>query len=126
MSCVVRKIKDRQYILLEFGDIVTISELEQGRITLKELVEKSNEYRKALVDMRNASLAVSAIDIHQFISSYVDELPLGCLIALVMQPKYWNIAILAEKSTSNHGIYLKAFENYIYASAWLGTAKRHS
>ncbi len=122
MSIVARKIEDGQYILLEFRDVVSTSELEQSRIILKNIVVKSDGYRKALVDMRKASPTICAVDIHQFISSYGDEVPLGSLIALVMQPKHWNIAIIAEKSAHNHGIYLRVFQNDTRACAWLGIA----
>jgi hypothetical protein len=120
MSFVVSKIEDKRYILLEFENIASASEFEQCRTALMDVVGKSEGYRKALVDMRNASLNIRAVDVHQFISSHGDELPLGCLIALIMRPEDWNTAIFVEKTAHDHGIYLRVFQNDTPACAWLG------
>ena len=120
MAFVMEKIEDRRHVRLEFEGRVTILKLEQDRTVLKSILHESDGYRKALVDMRKAFLAVSTIDFHRFISSYRNELPAGFQIAVIVQPGDWTAATFAENVACNRGIYMRMFRNDLHARAWLG------
>jgi hypothetical protein len=125
MSVVAKMIDEKRYVLLNIDGRVKISDLEQSRTILKSTLHESNGYMKILVDIRNASLAVSTIDIHQFISSHKDELPSGCLIAMIMRPKDWDTAIFAEDVAHNRSIHLRVFRNDIHSYDWLGISDKY-
>ncbi len=120
MSFVAEKVDDKRYLLIDFEGDSTISELEESRASIKNILQESKKFREILVDMQKASLAVSTNDIHQFISSHRDELPPGCLIAVIVHPKDWDTALFAETVAYNRGIYMRVFQNNIHAYAWLG------
>jgi hypothetical protein len=120
MSFVAKKVKEKQCVLLTFKGDVTIWELEESRAAIKNILQEAREYKKILVDMQKASLAVSTINIHQFVSSHVDELPPGCLIAVIVHPNDWATAIFAENVAFNRRVYLRAFRDDLHAYAWLG------
>jgi len=120
MSFVAEKVDEKRYVLLDFECSVTISELEQSRTAIKGLLRESSGYRKILVDMRKVSLAVSTIDVHRFVASHKDELPAGCLIAVIVDPKDWEIAIFSENVAHMRGVYLRAFRDALQARNWLG------
>ena len=120
MPFIVEKVEDEQYVSLEFTDILTISMLEQSRSALKVILSSPHAYRKILVDMQKVVLAVRDYDILQFVSSHKDELPAGCLIAVIVQPRDWDTAIFAETVAHNRGIYMRVFRNELHARAWLG------
>jgi hypothetical protein len=120
MSFVVKKEDEKRYVLLDFEGDVTISELEQSRAAIKNVFKESKVLKEILVDMQKASLAVSTTEIHQFVSSHRDELPPGCLIAVIVHPNDWATALFAETVAYNQGIYMRVFENELHAHAWLG------
>ncbi|HET6489120.1 MAG TPA: hypothetical protein VFG28_05105 [Syntrophales bacterium] len=125
MSFVVQKKDEKRYALLAFKGGVTISELEESRRALKDIALASNGYRKIIVDMQEASLAASTLDIHQFFASNKVEPPTACLIAVVVNPNNWADALFAENVARNHGICLRVFRNDFHARAWLGISDSH-
>jgi hypothetical protein len=120
MPFIVEKVEDEQYVSLEFTDILTLSILEQSRSALKVILYSCNAYRKVLVNMQKIVVAVRDYDIRQFVSSHKDELPAGCLIAVIVHPRDWETAIFAETVAHNRGIYMRVFRNELHARAWLG------
>jgi len=120
MPFIVEKVEDEQYVSLEFTDILTMSILEQSRSALKVSLYSCNAYRKVLVNMQKIVLAVRDYDIRQFVSSHKDELPAGCLIAVIVNPRDWETAIFAETVAHNRGIYMRVFRNELHARTWLG------
>jgi hypothetical protein len=124
MSFVARKVDDKRYLLIDFEGDVTISELEESRAAIKDILQESGKLKEILVDMQKASLAVSINDIHQFVSSHRDELPPGCLIAVIVHPNDWATALFAETVAFNRGIYMRVFQNNLHAYAWLGITDR--
>ena len=119
MSFSTKKVGEKQYVLLTFEGDVTIMELEESRTAIKNILLESVEFKKILVDMQRASLAVSIIGIHKFVSSHRDELPPGCLIAVIVHPNDWANAFFAETVANNRGVCMKAFRNDLHAYAWL-------
>jgi hypothetical protein len=120
MPFVAKMIDEKRYVLLDFDGRVSISEIEKSRMILKSTLHESNGYRKILVDMQKASLVVSVIDIQRFVSSYKDELPEGCMIAVVVPSAAWDTALLAEDAAFIHGVLLRVFRNHHQAYTWLG------
>lgn len=120
MTFVLEKMEGRRCVRLEFDGRVTISDLEQSRTILKDILRESEGTRKVLVDMRKASLDVSTIDVHQFVSSHRNELPADLLIAVIVQPKDWAISIFAENVAHNRMTYMRVFRDDLHACAWLG------
>jgi hypothetical protein len=124
MSFIARKVDDKRYLLVDFEGDVTISELEESRAAIKNLLQESGKFKEILVDMQKASLAVSTNDIHQFVSAHRDVLPPGCLIAVIVHPNDWATALFAETVAYNRGIYMRVFQNNLHAYAWLGITDR--
>lgn len=120
MRYVLEQMADGRCIRFEFDGRVTISDLEQSRRVLKDILRESDGTRKVLVDMQNASLEVSTIDIHQFVASHRDELPADLCVALLVQSKDWSNAIFAENVAYNRSLCLRAFRDDLQARAWLG------
>lgn len=120
MTYVLEQMEAERCIRLEFDGRVTISDLEQSRKVLKDVLRKANGTRTVLVDMRKASLEVSTIDVHQFVASHRDELPADLLIAVLVQRKDWSIAIFAENVAHNRSVYMRVFRDELHARAWLG------
>jgi len=125
MSFVAEKVADRQYVLLAFEGTVTISELEQSRATVKDILRESIGYKKILVDMREVSFAVSTIDIHRFVSSHKDELPASCQMAVIVHPRDWETAIFAENVAHMRSVYMRAFRDDLHARHWLGISDKY-
>ena len=119
MTYVLEQMEDGRCIRLEFDGRVAISDLEQSRKVLKDVLRGSDGTRNVLVDMRNASLEVSTIDVHQFVASHRNELPADRRIAGLVDSKDWSIAIFAENVAHNRSTYLRAFRDEPYARAWL-------
>ncbi len=119
MTYVLEQAEGGRCIRLEFDGRVAISDLEQSRKVLKDVLSGSNGTRNVLVDMRKASLEVSTIDVHQFVASHRDELPADLRIAVLVDLKDWSIAIFAENVAHNRSTTLRAFKNEPYARAWL-------
>jgi hypothetical protein len=124
MSFIARKEDDKRYLLIEFEGDVTISELEESRAAIKNILQESRKFKEILVDMQKASLAVSTNDIHQFVSSLRDEFSPGCLIAVIVHPNDWATSLFAESVAYNRGIYMRVFQNNLHAYAWLGITDR--
>jgi hypothetical protein len=124
MSFVAEKVDDKRYLLIEFEGDVTISELEESGAAIKGILQESGKLKEILVDMQKASLAVSTTEIHQFVSSHRDELPPGCLIAVIVHPNDWATALFAETVAYNRGIYMRVFQDNLHAYAWLGITDR--
>jgi hypothetical protein len=120
MPFVAKMIDEKKCMLLDFDGRVTISELEQSRTILKSTLHESKGYKNILVDMRKASLVVSTIDIQRFVSLHRDELPLGCMIAVVVPSADWDTALFAEDAAYIHGVLLRVFQNHHQAYTWLG------
>jgi len=120
MTCVLEKAEGGGCIRLEFDGRVAISDLEQSRKVLKDILRGSDGTRSVLVDMRSASLEVSTIDVHQFVASHRDELPADLRIAVLVDSKDWSIAIFAENVAQNRSTSLRAFRDESHARAWLG------
>ncbi len=120
MTYVLEKEADGRYVRLDFDGRVTISDLEQSRKVLRNVLRESDGTRKVLVDMRKASLSVSTIDVHQFAASHRHELPAGVWIAVLVQSKDWSIAIFAENVANNRSTSMRAFRDEVQARAWLG------
>lgn len=120
MTYVLEKEADGRYVRLDFDGRVTISDLEQSRKVLRNVLRESDGTRKVLVDMRKASLSVSTIDVHQFVASHRNELPAHVLIAVLVQSKDWSIAIFAENVANNRSTSMRAFRDEVQARAWLG------
>jgi|GEM_PF-1611349 len=125
MSFVAERVDDKRYVLLDFKGSVTISELEQSRAATKGILRESNGYMKILVDMREVSFAVSTVDVHRFVASHKDELPAGCLIAVIVDPKNWETAIFSENVAHMRGVYLRAFQDNLQALNWLGISDKY-
>jgi hypothetical protein len=120
MTYVLEKAEDGRCIRIEFDGRVAISDLEQSRKVLKDVLRGSDGTRSVLVDMRNASLEVSTIDVHQFVASHRNELPADLRIAVLVDSKDWSIAIFAENVAQNRSTSLRAFRDEPRARAWLG------
>lgn len=123
MTYVLETDEGGRYVRLEFDGRVTISDLEQSRKVLKDVLRESGGTRKVLVDMRKASLSVSTIDVHQFVASHRNELPAHVLIAVLVQSKDWSIAIFAENVAHNRSTSMRVFREEVHARAWLGTSE---
>jgi hypothetical protein len=121
MTYVLEKAEDGRCIRIEFDGRVAISDLEQSRKVLKDVLRGSDGTRSVLVDMRNASLEVSTIDVHQFVASHRNELPADLRIAVLVDSKDWSIAIFAENVAQNRSTSLRAFRDEPRARAWLDT-----
>jgi len=121
MTYVLKQAEDGGCIRLEFDGRVAISDLEQSRKVLKDVLRGSDGTRSVLVDMRNASLEVSTIDVHQFVASHRNELPADLRIAVLVDSKDWSVAIFAENVAQNRSTSLRAFRDEPHARAWLDT-----
>src|SRR5512136_3403701 len=66
MSFVVKKEDEKRYVVLDFEGDVTVSELEQSRAAIQNVLQESKVLKEILVDLQKASLAVSTTEIHQF------------------------------------------------------------
>jgi len=121
MTYVLEQAEDGGCIRLEFDGRVAISDLEQSRKVLKDVLRGSDGTRSVLVDMRNASLEVSTIDVHQFVASHRNELPADLRIAVLVDSKDWSVAIFAENVAQNRSTSLRAFRDEPHARAWLDT-----
>jgi len=121
MTYVLEQAEDGRCIRLEFDGRVAISDLEQSRKVLKDVLRGSDGTRSVLVDMRNASLEVSTIDVHQFVASHRNELPADLRIAVLVDSKDWSVAIFAENVAQNRSTSLRAFRDEPHARAWLDT-----
>lgn len=121
MTYVLEQAEGGRCIRLEFDGRVAISDLEQSRKVLKDVLRGSDGTRSVLVDMRNASLEVSTIDVHQFVASHRNELPADLRIAVLVDSKDWSVAIFAENVAQNRSTSLRAFRDEPHARAWLDT-----
>jgi hypothetical protein len=119
MSFVVKKDNEKRCILLDFEGHVTISELEESHAVITNILRESTKFKKILFDMQKASLTVSTIHIHQFVSSQKNVFYPGCLIAVIVHPNDWATALFAEDVAHNRGIYMRVSRNTLHAYAWL-------